>query len=451
MTIKIPILFAPNPARIGSQSADWKLGQITQGRVADSNRTNPSINISGTNYPVTSHLQFTQGESLLLRVSGVSPQLEFSIISRASANVGNSDVASVILSDKFLHNSAVANQNINNSLTNLISLLHTSSSSPVPPATALLIDSMRSRIVREGGLANPKLIESSLLVSSLLASKSLESKALDGGLLGLLKQIVDSLENQRNSTQRIPAGVKYQQALGMALYLSSDENFLDTFTREVKEQYANLLNLRNRTQEDLQQHTPRLLVELPVLFKNQVKSISIRYFGKKSEKETQLGETDYDCGVDFEFEFDNGKVFTKILIAKSLVFLSVGCEKISTAGHLSTSKDSLEERLRSYGLHLKIMTVAVHDEYIPLGIDSADRKYILGVEQVENHVFPVSVKRSDEETRAQLHSVYAEGKMPELEEFALRINSQDMGVASEIPEKLYCAMACFFAQLFEEE
>lgn len=451
MTLHIPTLSAVNTAQIGSQGADWKLGQVTQGRVATGNQANPSINIAGTNYQVTSKLQFAQGESLLLKVSGVSPQLEFSIISRASSNVGNSDVVSVILSDKFLHNSLVANRNINTSLTNLISLLHTSSSILVPPAIALLIDSMRSRIVREGGLTNPKLIEGSLQGSSLLMSKPSGSKTLETSLLVLLKQIVDSLENQRSSTQRIPAGVKYHQALGMSLYLSGDANFLSTFTREVEEQHTNLLNLRNKTQEDMQQNAYRLLAELPVLFKNQVKSISIRYYEKNSGGENKSDESESDYGVDFEFEFDHGKIFTRILIANSEVCLSVGCEKSNTAEHFTAGKNSLGEKLVSYGLNLKKLTVAVHDGYLPLDADPLELKNGETPEKMEHPVFSDSTAGTDEETRIQLRNAYAEGKLPDLEKFALRIDAQDVGVTSEIPEQLYCAMACFFAQLFEEE
>jgi hypothetical protein len=451
VTLQIPTLWPLNTAQIGSQGADWKLGQITQGRVAVGNQANPSINIAGTNYQVTSNLQFAQGESLLLKVSGVSPQLEFSIISRVSTNAGNSDVASVILSDKLLHNSVVANRNINTSLTNLISLLHTSSSIPVPPAIALLIDSMRSRIVREGGLTDPKLIESSLLGSSLLINKTLSSKTLDGGLLVLLQQIADSLESQRSSAQRTPTGVKYQQALGMSLYLSGDVNYLGTFTREVEEQHANLLNLRNRTLEDMQQHAYRLLAELPVLFKNQVKSISIRYHEKKSGEEKESVESDCDYGVDFEFEFDHGKIFTRILIANSVVCLSVGCEKSNTAEHFTTSKKSLGEKLISYGLKLQKLSIAVHDGYLPLDADPPELKTRNTPQEMERHVFSDSTVGRDEDTRIQLRNAYAQGRMPDLKEFALRINSQDVGVTSEIPEQLYCAMACFFSQLFEEE
>ncbi|MFT4814760.1 MAG: hypothetical protein ACI80L_000179 [Pseudohongiellaceae bacterium] len=451
MTLHIPTLSTLNTAQIGSNGAAWKLGQITQGRVAAGNQASPSINIAGTNYSITSNLQFAQGESLLLKVSGVSPQLEFSIISRAPTNVGNTDVASVILSDKFLHNSLVANRNINTSLTNLISLLHTSSSIPVPPAIALLIDSMRNRIVREGGLTNPKLIESSLLGSSLLMNKTSSSKALDRGLLVLLQQIADSLESQRSSAQRIPAAVKYQQALGMSLYLSGDVNFLGTFTREVEEQHANLLNLRNRTQEDMQQHAYRLLAELPVFFKNQVKSISIRYYEKKSGEEKKPAESDCEYGVDFEFEFDHGKIFSRILIANSEVCLSVGCEKSDTAENFTTSKSSLGEKLISYGLKLKKLTVAVHDGYLPLDAAPPEFNNNDTPQKMEHDDFADPTQARDEETRILLRNAYADGKMPDLEGFALRINSQNVGMTSEIPEQLYCAMACFFAQLFEEE
>jgi hypothetical protein len=295
------------------------------------------------------------------------------------------------------------------------------------------------------------MIENSLLGSSLLMNKISSSKTLDGGLLVLLQQIADSLECQRSSTQRIPAAVKYQQALGMSLYLSGDVNFLGTFTREVEEQHANLLNLRNRTQEDMQQHAYRLLSELPVLFKNQVKSISIRYYEKESGEEKQSVEPDCDYGVDFEFEFDHGKIYTRILIANSEVCLYVGCAKSYTAEHFITSKNSLGEKLISYGLKFKQLIVAVHDGYLPFDVDPLDLKNRNTYQKMQHNVFSGSNQGRDEETRIQLRNAYAEGKMPDLEEFALRINSRDVGVTSEISEQLYCAMACFFAQLFEEE
>lgn len=449
MTLKIPTLSLPNTIRTGSQSADWKLGQIAQGRVADGSPTNPSVNIAGSRYQVTSNLQFVRGESLLLKVSGVSPQLEFSIISRSPRNVGNSEGVPAILADKFLHSSAATNRNLNTSLTTLIGLLHTSSSSPVPPATALLIDSMRSRLIREGGLTDPKLIQNSLQSSSLLISRSSDSKALDTGLLGLLKQIADSLEYQRNPALRSPVGVKYQQALGMSLYLSGDVNFLATFTREVEEQHTNLLKLRNKGQEELQQHAYRLLAELPVLFRNQVGSVSIRFLEKEAGE--KKGFFDADCGVDFEFEFGSGKIFTRIRIASSLVRFSVGCARENTAEHLITNKNSLQENLSNYGLKLMGLTVAVVDGYLPVETDSADLKKQHETGTMENHVLSASAERTDEATRTRLRDTYAEGKIPRLEEFALRINNQDVVATSEIPEQLYCAMACFFSQLFEEE
>jgi hypothetical protein len=221
--------------------------------------------------------------------------------------------------------------------------------------------------------------------------------------------------------------------------------------REVEEQHANLLNLCNRTQEDMQQRAYRLLAELPVLFKNQVKSISIRYYEKKSGEEKISAEPDCDYGVDFEFEFNHGKIYTRILIANSEVRLSVGCAKSDTAEHFITSKNSLGEKLISYGLKFKKLIVAVHDGYLPFDVDPLKLKNSNTHQMTQHNVFPDSNQGRGEETRIQLRNAYAEGKMPDLEEFALRTNSQDVGVTSEIPEQLYCAMACFFAQLFEEE
>ncbi len=85
--------------------------------------------------------------------------------------------------------------------------------------------------------------------------------------------------------------------LGMSLYLGSANNSLNNFTREVEEQYANLLNSRNRAQEDMQQHAYRLFAELPVLLKNRVESVSIRFLEKNSTKKAETEAP--ECGVDF--------------------------------------------------------------------------------------------------------------------------------------------------------
>lgn len=446
MTLKIPL---PSAASItlgmGKHSTGWKLGQITQGRVANSNHANPSINIAGTNYQLTSSLQFAPGESLLLKVSEVSPQLQFSVISRTANNVGNNDVAAVVLPDKFLQNSPTSNSNINTSLTNLLQLLH-SNSSQIPPATALLIDAMKNRMLRENGLIHPKLIERSLLSNSILMNNSSESRALDGGLLNLLEQIVNSLESQKNSIKQVPTGAKYQQALAMMLYLSSDMDFLEKFTREVGEQYSKLLNLRNNTQEDMQQYAYRLLAELPVLYKNQAKSVSMRFFEKSSKERT--GTKEIDCGVEFEFDFNNGRIYTKVHILASAVYISLGCERHETAEYFSASKHSLAEKLLNYGLNLKTFQVAVQGDYLPLSTDSVDMEF-QQIEDQQEERFSRFVEKEDEEIRNRLHNAYLEDKVPDLEEYTLHIENQNVAVTSKIPEQLYCAMACFFAQLLE--
>ena len=235
----------------------------------------------------------------------------------------------------------------------------------------------------------------------------------------------------------------------MMLYLSSDMDFLGKFTREVEDQYANLANLRNKAQEELQQHAYRLLAELPVLYRNQVESVSIRFFRKNLAGEKEFDES--DCGVDFKFEFGSGKIYTKILIINSSVFLSVGCEKRSTVEYLTTSINSLEERLYNYGLKLKEFRAEVHDGYLSLDIDPTNMENPNEAKQLMSHVLPAFAERTDEETRSQLRNAYAEGKIPALKEFVLRINTQEVEVTSEIPAQIYCAMACFFAQLFEQE
>jgi len=243
--------------------------------------------------------------------------------------------------------------------------------------------------------------------------------------------------------------VKYQQALGLSLYLSGELNFLRSLTREVDEQYSNLLNLRNKSQEDMQQHAYRLMAELPVLFRNHVKSISIRFLARKAGETKEPAAT--DCCVEFEFEFGNGKIYTRITIEGTAVSFSIGCEQEATAGYLAASKMPLGERLSSYGLSLSELTVVSQDDYLPRDFEISEVECEELVATKQDMAPPASAETNDETTRLQLREILAEGKMPDLEEFSLRIDNHDVAATHGIPAHLYCTMACFFAQLFEAE
>ncbi|MEX0965164.1 MAG: hypothetical protein WDZ52_14100 [Pseudohongiellaceae bacterium] len=296
---------------------------------------------------------------------------------------------------------------------------------------------MRNNLIRAKNLVNPELLEKSLLTGSLLLSRHPSSKSLDGDLLGLLKQIVESLAKPQYSEQRIPVSTKYQQALGMTLYLSHNREILQKFTRDIEERHTNLLNLRSKAQDDMQQYAYRLQGEMPVLFRNQLKSISIRFFEKKSESKKCMNSA--DCGVDFEFEFENGRTYVGILFTNSLVYFSIACANESRAEDLASRRCWLENRLAHCGLKLQEMKVASRDGYLQ------EVKYL------ERLKLPVDKKETHEATSFRLRELYSAGKLPQLKEFSLQLNRHDLEIVREIPAELYCAMACFFAVLFDAE
>ncbi|GJM11621.1 MAG: hypothetical protein DHS20C12_00240 [Pseudohongiella sp.] len=238
----------------------------------------------------------------------------------------------------------------------------------------------------------------------------------------------------------------------MSLYLSSDANSLNGFSRNVEEQCAKLMNLREGTLNLMQHDAYRLLAELPFLFRNRVESISIRFMKRKAKGETESAEADEtECGVEFEFGFDDGKLYTRILIDESQVSVSVGCDNNDTVEYLSASKVGLEERLNSYGLDLCVFSVSIHDDYLPLDQESIDMAIGVHGAATRKAIASIDERRTDEATRAQLRDIYTEGRMPALEEFSLNVSNQDLDAVNGIPEQLYCAMACFFAQLYETE
>lgn len=423
------------------------------GRVTADTRGNPAVNISGTNYTVSSPLQFSHGEALLLKVAGLTPVVEFSIVEGANRNVRNSDVTSVILSDKFLQSTTMLDRNLGGSLTSLIGLLHTNSSVPLPPATILLINSMRNRLLRSGGLVDPKSIQNSILNGSLLVGSQGAIAGFgttENGLLTILMQIVNSLNAQRIRNAGFPSGSNYQRSIGLALYQSSEVELLNNFSRRIEEQHSNLLGLRNKAQEDLQQQAYRLLIELPVVFRNHVSSVRIHVGGrKKSSKQESTSDT---SSVEFEFELRYcGKVYTRIFLADSAASFFIGCERHAAADYLNESKKVLEGRLAVYGLKLASFTASRQAGYLSSDFDHESPEQIHEVKHCQNMAAQALEVVTEESTRLRMHEIHAKGMMPELEEFSLRVNNQDVLASVEIPEYLYCAMAGFFAHLFEAE
>jgi hypothetical protein len=448
---KIPTLLSPTLETQGAKNTPWKLGQEVHGRVINGLQGNPVVNIDGSNYWLKSALHFNQGELLMLKVAGLSPTVQFSIIDRASASLRGNDATSVILSEKFLHGRAIADQNLSSSLSNFINLLHASSSQPFPPSTMLLINSLRNKLLRSNGLTNPKLIQDSFINGSLLVANQAVtsgSQIANGGLLPLLMQIARSLKNDSAKRGRLFAGLNYKSALGLSLYQNRDTEILQSFARQAEEQCLNLNKLRVGAQEDMQLQAYRLLVELPIIFQNHIRSISVRVLNQRTgEKSKTRSET---CSVEFEFELkDNGKVYVRIFLLKSLASFFVGCEKNEALNHLTTRKNILEERLSLYGLQLGTFSCHINDGHLPLDTEQYGEYEMHAAEHTKDPRGKAATPMIEDPTRLQLQEVYSQGKMPELEEFSMCINNNEAVINAEIPEYLYCAMAAFFAQLLE--
>lgn len=452
MISKIPTLFSPTLETQGAKNTPWKLGQEVHGRVVNGLRGNPVVNIAGSNYWLKSALRFNQGELLMLKVAGLSPTVKFSIINRSSTPPRGNDATSIILSDKFLHGKTVAAQNLSSSLNSFINLLHTHSSQSLPPPTMLLINSLRNKLLKSNGLTNPKLIQNSFIKGSLLiANQTLTSNSqiAAGGLLPLLMQIVSSLKNDSINRRKLLTGLNYKSALGLSLYQDKDTEILRNFTRQVEEQHLNLKKLRAGAQEDMQLQAYRLLVELPIIFKNHIRSISVRVLNQRAGKTSKT--TNETCSAEFEFELkENGKVYVRIFILKSIVSFFIGCEVSEVSNNLKAKKNILEERLNLYGLQLGELKCHINDGHLALGTEHYQQHSEQEAQHTKAQEQEILTATIEDPTRLQLQEAYSQGGIPELEEFSMCINNNEAVINAEIPEYLYCAMAAFFAQLLEK-
>ncbi len=440
--------YASSLSAASGRSETWQLGQMVRGSVTGDSRVNPTVSIGGNNYRLSSDLQFSQGESLLLRVKELSPRIELSLVSRSRDSGRPSAATTIFLTDKILQASLPTHRSISSSLSSLVGLLQASSASALPPATALLIETMKNRLIKPQGLTIPEHLERSVSSSSLLTGRFTGTPTPNDGLLSLLQQIANALEHESQLAHRLPAGVKYQQALGMSLYLISEMNLLRSLSRVVNEQYARLSLLRNTAQQDLEQQAYHLFAELPVLFKNRIDSVSLRFL-KKRPGDRKTAET-VDCSVEFEFEFEGGRINARILILGSSASFSVECERPGTAISLEMGKNPLARRLEHYGLRLEEFSVSIQEDSLPC--ETVSNEAIRCYEKLQpEEAGHAACFRTDEATRVQLRKIVAEGMMPELEEFALRIDRHHVQTCKEIPTYLYCAMACLFAQLFETQ
>jgi hypothetical protein len=452
---KIPSLLTPTLETQGAKNMPWKLGQEVHGRVINGLQGNPVVNIGGSNYWLKSALHFNQGELLMLKVAGLSPTVQFSIIDRSSTSLRSNDATSVILSDKFLHGRTIADQNLSSSLSNFINLLHASSSQPIPSSTMLLINSLRNKLLKSNGLTNPKLIQNSFINGSLLVANQVltsSSQIANGGLLPLLMQIARSLKNDSAKRGGLFTGLNYKSALGLSLYQNRDTEILQSFSRQAEEQCLNLNKLRVGAQEDMQLQAYRLLVELPIIFKNHIRSISVRVLKQKTGKTSKT--TNETCSVEFEFELkEDGKVYIRIFLLKSIVSFFVGCERSGVSNNLKAKKNMLEERLNLYGLQLGEFKCHINDGHLALGTEHYQQHSeheAHGEQHTKAQEKETLTATIEDPTRLQLQEVHSQGEIPELEEFSMYLNNSKAVINAEIPEYLYCAMAAFFAQLLEK-
>lgn len=437
----------------GTANPGWKIGEIMPGKIVSNGKGNSIVNIAGNNYWLNSPLNFKQGESLMLRVAGLSPMIHFSLVNRVRENVGNTEALNMSAQEKVLQNLAASDRNLNSSVTNLISLLHFGSTQTLPPATLQLLDAMRRRLLKSSGLGNPSLIRHSVLNGSIVngGSTALSSAAAgDNGLQSLLHQLVDSLTLQRNGAGALPALANYRAALGVAQYLSNDGDLLRSFTRSAEEQYLNLTTSKSKSQEEMPFPPYRLFVELPVVFKDHISSISIRFAhgGRKSTEES----SEEACSVEFELDLPAcGRIYTSISILKASVTYYIGCERERVAFHLSHRDAAVAESLVAYGLRLGEYRCEVREGHLAPDAGPHTEGDADAAKPAMPHVEDSDIAAIDESLRKRLHEAHDRGHMPELKEFNLQIDQQPVVLETEIPVELYCAMAAFFVQLLEIE
>ena len=421
------------------------------GTVVGSGKGNSIVSIGGNNYWLNSPLQFGQGEALMLKVAGLTPLVHFSLINRIRKNVGNSEVSTTSSSDKILQGLAGSDRNLNSSLTGLISLLHFGSNQPLPQPTLQLIESMRRQLLRSGGLTNPSLIRHSVLNGSLVTTgQDSGGKMPESGLQSLLQQIVDSLAMHRGAVGKLPVPGNYQRALGLSLYQSDDGDLLRSFTRNVEEQYLNLANSRNRHQDEMQQQPYRLFVELPVVFKDHIRSISIRF--SDSKRGDSKDSSDNICSAEFELELQSaGHVYVRISIQGTEVTYRIGCENERVAIHLARCEKAIVEALEAYGLTLYSFHCEMSNGHLSPETTQSQIQEPGGLQHgivLGERANPAS---TDESLRRRMREAHEQGKVPVLDEFELQIDSQTVPLDTEMPVELYCAMASLFVQLLEME
>lgn len=439
------------PRTTVSLNPSWKLGDIMQGRVVGNGKGNAIVNIRGNNYWLNSPLQFSQGESLMLKVAGLTPMVHFTLVNRIRKNVGNSEVMSMNATDKILQSSNNADRGMNSSLTSLISLLHFGSTQALPQATLELIDSLRRRLLRSSGLMNPSLIRHSILNGSLVSSRhgaAGTAQPAESGLQLLLAQIVDSLAVHKDAVGKFPVVGNYKHALGISLYQSSDGDVLKSFTRSVEEHYQNLCNSKPKPQEEMLMQPYRLAVELPILFKEQIRSLTIRFDDRKRRE--KQNSNDDACSAEFELELGScGFVYARISIENMKASFLVGCEQERVAVHLGRCEKAITEALDVYGLMLEEFRCDIKNGH--LSLEPVPRK------KSQNGMLEKAIDRgaqrtpiqTEESLRQKMHEAHDQGQVPELDQFTLQLNNKKAPAGTNIPVELYCAMSSLFVQLLE--
>lgn len=434
----------------GVQSLGWQVGQIKPAQISPGALGQTIVNIDGKAFNVSSSVQLPLGDVVMLRVAELYPAIVLALVKRTQGNVRNSDASTVVLSEKFSQGILSSETNARGQLSSLIAMLHFNSSLPLPPATTVLIDALRRRLTRPDKLIQPQQLKAALSNDSLqISTSNTSSRAANSGLAAILMGIAASLES-KSLTRQYPLGtLGYRQSMGLDLYGESDKEQLKAFSRRVHEQVSNLIALKQLAHEDMQQKICRLLIELPVLDRDQIKSLRVRFFERRSKSKQEPDSS--QSSVEFEFELiDCGLIHARIELYDTAAVLSIACENVEFAESIRSAEASLSGRLMAYGLYLQEYEVTIGSAIPNSKAENPTQRgesSSLSESPIEDSYDDMTT--SDEYTRKLLQDAFSQGAIPDLNEFTLEQDRQVVNTGTEIPENLYCAMAVLFATLFQ--
>jgi hypothetical protein len=356
------------------KSPAWKLNQELQATVIATKANQTRLRIEGQTFETQTAIALKPGQSLLIKVVSLEPQISFALINPATKESGATAHQSVVISEKLVQMESARTRSSIADLINLINNHSASALRSLPSGSPDLLAALQKQAITKGQLSDPGKLKLAVEDSGLLFESKVDARtkgdqtlgrSINGDLKGQLLKLMGAL-GAGISPVALGAGRSAEaEAFGITQYRNNEQNALNTrllLLNRTEQALTQISTNQGRTLHETQQGSLRWLFELPVNFGSYSTSIPLFISHGRANIE-EIGELNL-WKASFTVDLPRtGKIEVEISIHKDSVYVVIGCEQGATRTELERHAPVLMKNLGLNDLQLASLRFqALHTE-----------------------------------------------------------------------------------------